>query len=828
MSAAKPKKSQAKKNDNVDDARLDELKRGLEKRLEYSVCKDAQTATSHDWLNVASYVVRDRLAEQWMDTMRRYYDQDVKRVYYLSLEFLMGRTLMNGMLNMGICDQVQHALHEVGVELEDIRDEEPDAGLGNGGLGRLAACFLDSLATLQMPGYGYGIRYEYGMFNQHIEDGRQVEHPDNWLRYGNPWEFPRAEMLFPVKFGGRVVEFKDERGQSRHHWVDTEEVMAMAYDTPIPGYENSTVNNMRLWAAKATRDFDLKDFNEGNYIKAVESKNESENLSKVLYPDDSTTMGQELRLKQQYFFVCASLQDILKRYIKTHDNYDQLPDKVAIQLNDTHPAIAIAELMRVLVDIENLEWEHAWSISKRVFSYTNHTLLPEALETWSADLFEAVLPRHLQIIYEINHRFLNQVMHRFPGDVERLRRMSIVDEENGRQIRMAHLAIVGSHKVNGVAAIHTELMKQTIFADFDSYEPDKIINVTNGITPRRWLNQSNKPLSSLISSRIKDGWQTELNRLEELLPFAEDSSFREQFILVKRANKEKMAALIKQHLNLSVDPASMFDVQVKRIHEYKRQLLNVLHVISRYNMIRDGNGGELASRTVIFSGKAAPGYAMAKLIIKLINDVADIVNNDPVVNEQLRVVFIPNYNVSTASDIIPASDLSEQISLAGMEASGTGNMKLALNGALTIGTHDGANIEIAQAVGDENIFSFGLKADEVAALWQQGYSPRDYYDNNEMLQRVINMISSGYFSPDEANRFSPIVDGLLGHDQYMLLADYNDYMSAQLSVDGLYANDHEWSRKAIINVAKMGWFSSDRTINQYAEKIWNVTPATSS
>jgi len=798
------------------------IKHSLANRLEYSVGKDRQTATPHDWLNVASYVVRDRLMERWIDTQGSYYEQDAKRIYYLSLEFLMGRTLSNGMLSLGLHDEIIQALHDVGVDMEEIRELEPDAGLGNGGLGRLAACFLDSMATLQLPGYGYGIRYEYGMFNQRIENGWQVEHPDNWLRYGNPWEFPRAELLYPVKFGGQVMEFCDERGCMRHHWIDTDEVMAMACDTPVPGYENDTVNNLRLWAAKASRDFDLKYFNEGNYIKAVEEKNESENLSKVLYPDDTTEMGQELRLKQQYFFVSASLQDILYRHSKNHDDFLDLPDKVAIQLNDTHPAIAIAELMRILIDVHDLSWSQGWMICSQVFSYTNHTLLPEALETWPVELFESVLPRHLQIIYEINQRFLNDLIHRYPGDVQKMQRMSIINEEGIRSVRMAHLAVVGSHKVNGVSAIHTELMRQTIFSEFDEFFPDKIINITNGVTPRRWLNQANPRLSEIISGKIDGEWLTCLERLEELLPCAEGEAFRREFMRVKLDNKRELANLIHMNLGVNVDPGSMFDVQVKRLHEYKRQLLNVLHVITRYNMIRRGQVDQLAPRTVIFSGKAAPGYAMAKLIIKLINDVADIVNNDPAVYGLLRVVYIPNYDVSTAEDIIPAADLSEQISLAGMEASGTGNMKLALNGAITIGTQDGANIEIAEAVGEDNIFTFGMDAAQVGEHWQQSYNPVEYYNADERLREVIDMIGAGYFSTDDIKRFKPVADMLLGHDQYMVCADYADYMRAQLEADALFNDPHAWAKMAITNVAMMGRFSSDLTIQEYVDKIWGV------
>ncbi len=704
------------------------LKHSLSNRLIYSMGKDPITATHRDWFHTTAYAVRERLIERWMETMRSYYRSDAKRVYYLSMEFLTGRLLSNSLLNMGFYEECCGALADLELDIDRIRELETDAALGNGGLGRLAACFLDSLATLSLPGYGYGIRYEYGMFNQRIENGYQVEHPDNWLRYGNPWEFPRPEVLFPVKFGGRVVQIKNDHGSLQYHWVETEDVMAMAFDTPVPGYDTNTVNNMRLWSAKASRDFNLKYFNEGNYIKAVAEKNESENLSKVLYPDDTTEMGRELRLKQQYFFVCASLQDILRRFTKYHPNLDELPDKVAIQLNDTHPSIAIPELMRILIDVHHLDWDRAWNITRRTFSYTNHTLMPEALETWPVRLFEEVLPRHLQIIYEINYRFLEEVRHRYPGDVERLRRMSLVDETAGRRLRMAHLAIVGSHKVNGVSQIHTDLMKKTIFAEFDRFTPDKIINITNGVTPRRWLHQANPALSALITLRIGDQWVCDLAELKKLIPLSQEKEFRKQFRDVKRVNKERLAEIIRMRLTLSVDPASLFDIHIKRVHEYKRQLLNVLHIVTRYNRIRDGRATDAVPRTMIFGGKAAPGYVMAKLIIKLIHCVGDVVNNDPATADLLKVVFIADYNVSNAEKIIPACDLSEQISLAGTEASGTGNMKLALNGALTIGTLDGANVEMKEEVGSENIFIFGMTADEVASQRAKGYWPRDSYN----------------------------------------------------------------------------------------------------
>ena len=799
------------------------IKDALNERLIYSVGKDSMTATDRDWFMTSAYMVRDRLIDRWMQTMSSYYELNAKRVYYLSMEFLIGRSLMNGLHNLKMEQPTRQALQELGVALEKIREVEFDAALGNGGLGRLAACFLDSMATLDFPGYGYGIRYEYGMFRQHIEDGRQIERPDNWLRYGNPWELARPEVLHQVKFHGRVAEYADVNGVARYQWTDTEDVMAMAYDTPVPGYGTHTVNNMRLWAAKSSRDFDLDYFNQGNYIKAVENKDRSESLSKVLYPDDSTQMGHELRLKQQYFFTCASLQDILIRYLKDHDDFDALPDKVAIQLNDTHPAISIAELMRVLVDLHRLPWEKAWDITVRTFSYTNHTLMPEALETWPVAMFENILPRHLQIIYEINHRFLKDVRHQFPGDNDLLRRMSLISEDGGKRIRMAHVAIVGSHKVNGVSAIHTRLMKQTIFADFDRVYPGKFINITNGITPRRWLNHSNPRLAELISSRIGMGWVKELSQLKRLIPLADDAAFRQQFADIKRENKVRLAGLIKQELNLDVNVDSLFDVQIKRIHEYKRQLLNVLHVITIYNRIR--HGGECVPRTVIFGGKAAPGYAMAKLIIRLINDVADTVNNDPQVKGRLKVVFIRNYDVSTAEFIVPAADLSEQISTAGTEASGTGNMKLSLNGALTIGTLDGANVEIGEEVGQENIFIFGLTADEVAHLQAKGYSPWDFYNANGELREALNMIASGFFSPVQTNRFKPILDNLLHHgDQYLLLADYAAYIACQGEVENAYTKQDVWVKKAILNVASMGKFSSDRAIGQYATEIWDVKP----
>jgi starch phosphorylase len=661
------------------------------------------------------------------------------------------------------------------------------------------------------------------MFYQRLRNGFQLEQPDNWLRYGNPWEFPRAEILYPVHFYGRVVEFKDEKGELNYHWADTEDVMAMAYDTPVPGYGSETVNNLRLWTAKSSRDFDLQYFNAGDYIKAVENKNLSETLSKVLYPSDSTLMGRELRLRQEYFFISASIQDIIRRYLKTHKDIRNLPDKVAIQLNDTHPALAIPELMRLLLDRFRLPWNEAWDTCVRVFAYTNHTLLPEALETWPISMLEWMLPRHLQIIYQINHLFLQEVSSQYPGDMEIMRRMSIVGEEGERHVRMANLAVIGSHKVNGVAALHTHLMKTTIFKDFNRFFPDRIVNKTNGITPRRWLNEANKPLAALITQQIGTDWITDLAQLKKMIPLADDSTFCTAFQQVKQQNKQTLARYIARKFNIEVSTDSMFDVHIKRIHEYKRQLLNVLHIITRYNWIRANPSLDIVPRTVIFAGKAAPGYAMAKLIIKLINDVARVINQDKVVGDRLKINFIPNYDVSSALKIIPAADLSEQISTAGTEASGTGNMKLALNGALTIGTLDGANIEIRDEVGADNIFIFGLTADGVTDLREQGYNPWDYLNANEELKQVLDMISSGYFSPDDPVRFHPLVDSLTHNgDHFMLLADYADYIACQKRVDALYLQPKIWTHQAILNMANMGKFSSDRTIREYAEEIWQV------
>lgn len=808
--------------------RLTPINQALQNHLIFSSFKTSEAATPRDWYDATSYTVRDHVVERWIKTTQSYYLNDPKRIYYLSLEFLIGRMLSNAALNLGIEDEVKQGLASLGHDLEATAEMETDAALGNGGLGRLAACFLDSMATMDIPAAGYGIRYEYGMFRQSIEDGQQVENPDNWLRYGNIWEFQRPEATYVIKFYGNVVMFPIDKGQVRR-WVDAEHVVAMAYDVPVPGYGTDTVNNLRLWSAKAAREFDLRHFNNGNYEKAVEERNATESISKILYPNDICELGKELRLKQQYFFVSASIQDILRRFLSGHDVKSQedwkiLPDKVAIQLNDTHPAIGVAEMMYQLVDEHSLPWDFAWDLVVKIFSYTNHTLMPEALETWSVDLFGRLLPRHLEIIYQINCDFLHMVNHHFPGDTELLRRVSIIDEEHGRRVRMAHLAVVGSHTVNGVAALHSELLKKTLFADFDRIFPGKLTNVTNGITPRRWLNQANPGLTHLIETAIGPDFKKDLTQLKKLTPLADDADFRKAFAQVKFANKARLAAKIEKTTGIKLNPDSLFDVQIKRIHEYKRQLLNVLHVITLYNRIRNGDK-DILPRTVIFGGKAAPGYAMAKQIIRLINDVAAIINEDIAVGDQLKVVFYPNYEVSAAEILFPGSDLSEQISTAGTEASGTGNMKMALNGALTIGTLDGANVEIKEEVGDENIFIFGLTTPEVAKMKAQGYHPRDYYNSNLELKHVLDMIASGYFSVDEPARYHNIVNNLLNNDQYLLLADYASYIETQNKVANLYRNQDEWVRKAILNVANMAKFSSDRAIDEYAKNIWHVKPS---
>ncbi len=796
------------------------LKELIIDHLRYTLAKDRYSATKRDLFHAIAYTIKDHMVGKWIQTQQQYYDADAKRVYYLSMEFLIGRTLENSLVNLGLLENCRKAIHDLGFDLDLLMEMEADAGLGNGGLGRLAACFLDSMATLGIPGYGYGIRYDYGIFTQTLHDGYQQETPDNWLRYGNPWEICRSQYLYPIKFYGRVTEYTDARGNTHAKWVDAQEVMAMAYDTPVPGYNNETVNTLRLWQAKSSRGFDLNYFNHGDYIRAVEDIALNENISKVLYPNDNIFEGKELRLKQEYFLVSATIQDIIRRYNKGHIHLDSLPDKVAIQLNDTHPALAIAELMHILIDREELNWEKAWHLTRETFAYTNHTLLPEAMERWPVHLLEKVLPRHLQIIYEINEWWLAQVASHFPGSVEMQRKLSIIEEDNEKRINMAHLAIVGAHKVNGVSALHSELLKHQVFKPFCEINPDKFTNKTNGITPRRWLKLCNPSLAQLITSRIGEDWVVNLDDLRRLIPYQDDADFCSEWQKIKHQNKEHLSNLILSEEKIQVDPHSMFDCQIKRMHEYKRQLLNIMRVIHDYRYLKDNPNAPFVPRTVLFSGKAAPGYLLAKLIIKLITSVADVVNHDRAISDKLKVAFLENYRVTLAQRIVPAADLSEQISTAGTEASGTGNMKFALNGALTIGTLDGANIEILEEVGPENIFIFGLKTEEVHALKQKGYQPRDIYQQNQELRQVIDMIQNG-FGNDEL--FHPLVHSLLDEgDQYCLLADFASYLDCQKKVSALYTNQAEWTKKSIHNVAKVGKFSSDRTIKEYAEEIWRL------
>jgi len=800
----------------------DSLIKLMKNRMLYTIGQEPDKANNLAWYNALTYVVRDRLLDRHYASLKDYKKHGRKRIYYFSLEFLIGRMLQNNLLSLNADIECESAAMRLGLELEQLREIEPDAALGNGGLGRLAACFLDSMASIGVAGFGYGIRYEYGMFNQRIKDGYQVEHPENWLRYGNPWEIAHPDVLYPVRFYGHVEAYQDPSGRTHHTWQDTDDVMAMAYDLLIPGYRNNRVNLLRLWAAKSSRDFDLSYFNKGNYIQAVKQKTASENLSRVLYPDDTTEMGKTLRLKQEYFFVSAALQDILHQFVQEYANFSELPKKIAIQLNDTHPTIAIPELMRLLMDDYKLEWNESWHLCVNTFSYTNHTLLPEALETWPLSMFENVLPRHIQIIYEINKRFLDEIRQAYPNDHNRIKRMSIIDEENEQKIRMANLAVIGSHAVNGVSKIHTNLIKTTLFRDFDEFYPNKFLNLTNGINPRRWLKLINPDLSKLISKTIGNEWITNLDLLQNLNHHIEKEDFINDFIAIKHENKKRLASLIRKRLSFEVNPNSLFDVQIKRIHEYKRQLLNILHVITLYNRIVDNPNNSVISRTIIISGKAAPGYKLAKLIIKLCNDVALLINNHPIASQKLKLVFIPNYDVSTAGDIIPAADLSQQISMAGTEASGTGNMKLALNGALTIGTLDGANIEILERVGSENMFIFGKTSKQASHLLKGDYRPRDYIHENTELKRVIDQIEEGFFSPKEPNRFYDIVDALTRTDPYLVVADYQAYLDCQAIVEQSYQDQQTWAKKAVANIAAMGYFSSDRTIREYAEHIWKI------
>jgi starch phosphorylase len=801
--------------------RLDEagVIEAIAHHMMYTIAKDEHTAREFDVYQALSHAVRDRLMERWFRTQDAYYRADAKRVYYLSLEFLMGRALIQNVINLGARDAYLAGLQSLGYDLEALQEREWDAGLGNGGLGRLAACIMDSAATLQLPFYGYGIRYDYGIFQQKIQDGSQVEAPDNWLRYGNPWEIPRPDALFPVRFYGRSDHVRAEDGGFRVDWVDAETVWAMAYDTPVAGFGNGTVNTLRLWSAKASREFDLASFNAGEYVRAVEDKTRSENISKVLYPPDDQYAGKELRLKQQYFFVSATLQDVLRRFLKFGPRrWQELPEKVAIQLNDTHPVLAIPELMRVLVDEHGVAWDEAWGLTQRVFGYTNHTVLPEALESWPAELFRRLLPRHFEIVGELDRRFREQAT--LAGGPELARRTAILDESGG--VRMAHLGFAGSHKVNGVAALHTRILRESTFADLERVLPGRITNKTNGITPRRWLLQCNPGLAGLIGDAIGDGWTRDLAELRRLRPLAEDATFRSEWAALKRVNKAVLADRARKLHGIELDPDSLFDCQVKRIHEYKRQLLNVVRVIALQHRLRERPDADVP-RTVIFAGKAAPGYAMAKLIIRLIHAVAERVERDPAMRGRLRVAFLPNYSVSQAEAIFPACELSEQISTAGTEASGTGNMKAALNGALTIGTLDGANVEIREEVGEENLFIFGHTTEQAQALRAAGYRPGEWIEKDLELARALEVIEGGELDGG-SGLYRPIGEALRGEDRYLLCADFADYLACQQRAALMYARPDAWWRLSILNVAGMGKFSADRTTREYAEEIWEARP----
>ncbi|MCX4246457.1 glycogen/starch/alpha-glucan phosphorylase [Paraliomyxa miuraensis] len=803
----------------------DTVRRAVLDHLLYTCMKAPGSATMLDVYQAVAHAVRDRLVQRWIRTQRQYTDNDVKRVYYLSAEFLMGRFLGHNLLSLDLFDMAQRLLQSYGVDLNAVLEQEHDPGLGNGGLGRLAACFLDSMATMGLPGYGYGIRYEYGIFMQEVSDGYQVERGDAWLSQGTPWEMPRHEYTVTVPMYGRVEERMDEDGVLRVKWVDTERVLGVPYDTPVAGYGNNTVNTLRLWAARATKEFNFSVFNDGDYRRAVEDKSISETISKVLYPNDDSLEGRELRLKQQYFFVCCSIQDIMRRYRKAHDTFDAFPDKVAIQLNDTHPAITVAELMRVLLDVEGLSWDRAWAITHKTVAYTNHTLLPEALETWPVSMFERLLPRHLGIIYEINRRFLRQVQIHSPGDDGRLERMSIVaGGDDHKKLRMAHLAVVGSHSVNGVAQLHSELVRKQLLPDFAEMWPEKFNNKTNGVTPRRWIMQANPRLTEVITRRLGPGWITDLDQLEALASLRDDPDFLHVVQKIKRQNKQDLSRLVLDRTGVEVDADSLFDVHVKRLHEYKRQLLNCLHIVALYQSLKADPSQSRVPRTFIFGGKAAPGYAMAKLHIKLINDVADTINADPAMRGRLRVVFLPNYGVSMAQTIIPGTDVSEQISMAGKEASGTGNMKFAMNGALTVGTLDGANIEIRDAVGEDNFFLFGLDAPQVAEVKRQGYYPAHYIERSDRLRGALEMVSSGFFSPDDKARFETVIHSLWNDDPYLVCADFESYWECHERVDAAYQDEDAWTQKVVSNLAHMGRFSSDRTIGEYAREIWGIEP----
>jgi len=803
---------------------VEALKQAFLDNLLYMQGRFPAISNRHDHYMALSFAVRDRLVQRWMNTVQTYRRQNARVVCYLSAEFLLGPHLANNLMKLGVAEQADQAMTELGLDLRALIDEEPEPGLGNGGLGRLAACFLDSLATLSVPAIGYGIRYEFGIFNQTIRDGWQQERTDKWLQFSNPWEIARPDSAVEVPFGGHTESYTDAFGRYRVNWIPDHVVKGVPYDTPTVGHRNNTANNLRLWRAEATESFDFARFNTGDYLGAVREKIASETISKVLYPNDEELVGKNLRLEQQFFFVSCALQDILRFHLHLGRSLEDFPNKWAIQLNDTHPSIGVAELMRLLLDDHGIGWEQAWEITRNTFGYTNHTLLPEALERWPLPLFGALLPRHLEIIYEINQRFLTAVRGRFPGDEARVARMSLIDESGPKYVRMAHLATVGSHAVNGVAALHTELLKQSVLRDFYEMYPERFSNKTNGVTPRRWLALCNPRLSRLITGKIGDNWVSNLDELERLEPYADDRDFRREWRETQEAIKSDLAAYVVEKTGIHVDPKSLFDIQVKRIHEYKRQHLNVLHIIALYHQIKRNPGAKVTPRTFIFGGKAAPGYYMAKLIIKLIHSVAEVVNQDPDVADRLVVAFLPNFSVSLGQKIYPAADLSEQISTAGKEASGTGNMKFALNGALTIGTLDGANIEIRERVGAENFFLFGLTADEVAERRAHGYNPWDYYHGNEALKGVLDSLISGHFSRGDQNLFRPLFDSLLGHDDYMLLADFQSYVECQARAAEVFNDSDRWTRMSILNVARIGFFSSDRTIREYCREIWHADP----
>ena len=805
-------------------SRADDIKKSFLDNLFCGMGRLARSATLNDLYTALALTVRDRVLKQGVRTLETYTAQDARVVAYLSAEFLPGPHLAKNMLNLGIMDQTRRAMDSLGVNLDALLDQEEEPGLGNGGLGRLASCYLDSLASVEIPAIGYGIRYEFGIFDQIIRDGWQVEITDKWLRYGNPWEIMRPELTFEVPFGGRTEKWTDNEGRQRVRWVPEKVVKGVAYDTPILGYRVGTCNRMRLWKAEAVESFDFDAFNHGDYYRAVKDKIVSENITKVLYPNDEHFEGKELRLEQQFFFVSCSLQDMIRVHLRLGRPLDQFHTCWAAQLNDTHPAIAIPELMRLLMDEYSLDWDTAWEVTRNTFAYTNHTLLPEALEKWPLSLFGSLLPRHLEIIYGINHRLIGQVRARFPHDPSRIGRMSLIDESGERSVRMANLATVGSHRVNGVAELHSDLLERYVMRDFADLWPQKFCNITNGITPRRFMALSNPPLAQLLTDRIGEGWLTDLERLRKLETFLDDEDFRQKWRDVKQVAKLRLAELIEQRIGVTVDTDSLFDIQAKRIHEYKRQHLNVLHILTLYLQLKDNPHADIPARTFIFGGKAAPGYFLAKLIIKLINAVADMVNNDPAVSGRLKVVFFPDYNVKNAQPVYPAADLSEQISLAGKEASGTGNMKFSLNGALTIGTLDGANVEIRQEVGEGNFFLFGLTAEQARNLIELGHRPLNFYEDNENLRNVLDFIASGALAGGDKNLFRPLVDNLLKSDPFLVLADYEAYVECQQQVSQLWRDRQAWTRTSILNVARMGKFSSDRSIREYCSEVWHVEP----